>query len=36
VLMFVGRVGPISLVLSVFQSRRSLTYEFPEEAVVVG
>ncbi len=34
--MFIGRVGPISLVLSVFQSRRSLTYEFPEEEVVVG
>ena len=34
--MFVGRVGPISLVLSVFQSRRNLTYEFPEEEVVVG
>lgn len=34
--MFVGRVGPISLVLSVFQSRRQLTYELPEEEVVVG
>lgn len=36
VAMFVGRVGPISLVLSVFQSRRMVTYEFPEEEVVVG
>jgi trk system potassium uptake protein len=36
VAMFVGRVGPLSLVLSVFQSRRILTYEFPEEEVVVG
>jgi trk system potassium uptake protein TrkH len=36
VAMFVGRVGPISLVLSVFQSRHTLTYEFPEEEVVVG
>lgn len=36
VTMFIGRVGPISLVLSVFQSRRTLTYEFPEEEVVVG
>jgi Trk-type K+ transport system membrane component len=36
VTMFIGRVGPISLVLSVFQSRRMLTYEFPEEEVVVG
>jgi trk system potassium uptake protein TrkH len=36
VAMFVGRVGPISLVLSVFQSRPVLAYEFPEEEVVVG
>lgn len=36
VAMFVGRIGPISLVLSVFQSRRRLAYEFPEEEVVVG
>jgi Trk-type K+ transport system membrane component len=36
VLMFIGRVGPISLVLSVFQSRRTITYEYPEEEVVVG
>lgn len=36
VAMFIGRVGPISLVLSVFQSGRALTYEFPEEDVVVG
>jgi trk system potassium uptake protein len=35
-LMFVGRIGPISLVLSVFQSRRIVTYEYPEEEVVVG
>lgn len=35
-LMFVGRVGPISLALSVLQSRSSTTYEFPEEEVVVG
>lgn len=34
--MFVGRVGPISLVLSVIQSRRTLTYDLPEEEVVVG
>ncbi len=34
--MFVGRVGPISLVLSVFHSRRQVTYELPEEDVVVG
>lgn len=35
-LMFIGRVGPISLVLSVFHPRRTLAYEFPEEEVVVG
>lgn len=34
--MFVGRVGPISLMLSVFHSRRQVTYELPEEEVVVG
>lgn len=34
--MFIGRVGPISLVLSIFQSRRLVAYEFPEEEVVVG
>lgn len=34
--MFVGRVGPLALVLSVFQSGRPLAYEFPEEEVVVG
>jgi trk system potassium uptake protein TrkH len=36
VLMFVGRIGPISLVLSVFQSRRASSYQFPEEEVIVG
>jgi len=36
ILMFIGRVGPISLVLSVFQSGHALDYEFPEEEVVVG
>jgi trk system potassium uptake protein len=35
-LMFIGRVGPISLVLSVFQSQTRLDYEFPTEEVVVG
>jgi trk system potassium uptake protein len=35
-LMFVGRVGPIALVLSVFQSGRTVPYDFPEEDVVVG
>jgi trk system potassium uptake protein TrkH len=36
VFMFIGRVGPISLVLSVFQSRHTLAFDFPEEEVVVG
>jgi trk system potassium uptake protein TrkH len=34
--MFIGRVGPISLVFSVFQNRRVVEYDFPEEEVVVG
>jgi trk system potassium uptake protein TrkH len=36
VLMLIGRVGPIAMVLSVFQSTGSVDYEFPEEDVVVG
>jgi Trk-type K+ transport system membrane component len=36
VMMWVGRIGPIAMVLSVFQSTSSLDYEFPEEDVVVG
>jgi trk system potassium uptake protein len=36
VLMFLGRVGPIAMVLSVFQAARSMDYEFPAEEVVVG
>ena len=36
VAMFIGRVGPIALVLSVFESRGRVDYEFPEEDVVVG
>ncbi len=34
--MFIGRVGPLALVLSVFQARRRVDYEFPSEEVVVG
>jgi trk system potassium uptake protein TrkH len=34
--MFIGRVGPIALVFSVFESRGHVEYEFPEEDVVVG
>lgn len=36
VAMFIGRVGPIALVFSVFQSRGKVDYEFPAEDVVVG
>jgi Trk-type K+ transport system membrane component len=36
VMMWVGRIGPIAMVLSVFQSTGSVDYEFPEEDVVVG
>lgn len=36
VAMFIGRVGPIALVFSVFESRGHVDYEFPEEDVVVG
>ena len=34
--MFVGRVGPLSLVVSVFRSSAGQHYEYPEEEVVVG
>lgn len=36
VAMFIGRVGPIALVLSVFKARPRVTYEYPEENVIVG
>ena len=36
VLMFVGRVGPISLVLSVVRMERPTRYQYPEEDLVVG
>lgn len=36
VAMFIGRVGPIALVLAVIQSRGRVEYEFPQEDVVVG
>jgi trk system potassium uptake protein TrkH len=34
--MFVGRVGPIALVLSIFQATRHPGYRYPEEEIVVG
>jgi Trk-type K+ transport system membrane component len=36
VLMFVGRVGSVSLVLSVVRAPRPARYQFPEEDLVVG
>ncbi|MCB9916058.1 MAG: Trk family potassium uptake protein [Planctomycetes bacterium] len=37
VAMFMGRVGPLALILSVFRSRRSgENYQYPEEELVVG
>jgi len=36
VLMFIGRVGPISLVLSVVRMERPTRYQYPEEDLVVG
>ena len=36
VLMFIGRVGPLSLVLAVARIRRPPRYQFPEEDLVVG
>jgi len=35
-LMFIGRVGPISLVLSVVRMERPTCYQYPEEDLVVG
>jgi trk system potassium uptake protein TrkH len=35
-LMFIGRIGPIAMVLSVFQTSHAVDYEFPQEDVVVG
>ncbi|MHB9007544.1 MAG: TrkH family potassium uptake protein [Limisphaerales bacterium] len=36
ILMFVGRVGPIALVLAVFRGESSTRYQYPEEDLVVG
>lgn len=37
VAMFAGRVGPLSLVVIVLQSRaRGMNYDYPEEEIVVG
>lgn len=36
VLMFIGRVGPISLVLAVVRMERPTRFQYPEEDLVVG
>ncbi|MCK4376411.1 MAG: hypothetical protein KAX19_13830, partial [Candidatus Brocadiae bacterium] len=35
-LMFVGRLGPITLVLSVAHLRERAVYRYPEEQILVG
>ncbi len=35
-LMFVGRLGPITLILSVAEVRERAVYQFPEDRVLVG
>jgi trk system potassium uptake protein len=35
-LMFIGRVGPLSLMLSVVRMERPTRYQYPEEDLVVG
>ena len=34
--MFIGRIGPLTLALAIGQRRESVTYEYPEEAVMIG
>lgn len=34
--MFAGRVGPLTLVMTVFRARAGAPYDLPEEAMVVG
>ena len=36
VLMFAGRLGPVTLVLSIAQMRERATYRYPEDQVLVG
>ncbi|NIM71052.1 MAG: hypothetical protein GTO48_11510, partial [Xanthomonadales bacterium] len=35
-LMFIGRLGPITLVLSVARMKEMAVYEYPEERIMVG
>lgn len=34
--MFVGRVGPLTLVLAIGQQREKIAYEYPDEGVMIG
>lgn len=34
--MFIGRIGPITLLLSLAQQRRRATYDLPEEPLLIG
>ena len=36
VTMFIGRIGPLTLALAIGQRRESITYEYPDEAVMIG
>ena len=36
VTMFIGRIGPLTLVLAIGQRRESVAYEYPDEAVMIG
>ncbi|MCJ7799288.1 MAG: hypothetical protein MUP33_05930 [Polaromonas sp.] len=35
-LMFFGRLGPVTLMLSIAQLRDNATYSYPEEQILVG
>lgn len=34
--MFIGRVGPLTLLLAIRQRRESVMYEYPEETIMIG
>ncbi len=34
--MFIGRVGPLTLLLAIRQRREAIMYEYPEEPVMIG
>lgn len=36
VTMFIGRIGPLTLALAIGQRRESISYEYPDEAVMIG